>query len=79
MKPPENAKELKIFLGFIHFLGKFMSDMATESAPLRELLQKNVAWHWDYHQEESFQKLKHVASTTPILDYYDPKSHYASL
>ena len=40
MKPPENAKELKTFLGFIQYLGKFMPNMATESAPLRELLKK---------------------------------------
>ena len=72
MKPPENANELKTFLGFIQYLGKFMPNMATESAPLRELLEKNVAWHWDQLQAESFQKLKQMVSSTPILGYYDP-------
>ena len=48
IKPPKNAKELKKFLGFIQYLGKFMPNMATESAPLRELLEKNVPWHWDH-------------------------------
>ena len=72
MKPHENAKELKTFLGFIQYLGKFMPNMATESAPLRKLLQKNVARHWDHQQEESFQKLKQMASSTLILGYYDP-------
>ena len=73
MKPPENAKELKTFLGFIQYLGTFMPNMATESAPLRELLEKNVAWHWDLLQEESFQKLKQMASSTQVLGYYDPR------
>ena len=72
MKPPANTKELKTFLGFIQYLGKFMPNMASESAPLRELLEKNVAWHWDHLQEESFQKLKQTASSTPVLGYYDP-------
>ena len=49
-----------------------MPNMASESAPLRELLEKNVAWHWDHLQEESFQKLKQTASSTPVLGYYDP-------
>ena len=71
MKPPENAKELKTFLGFKQYLGKFMPNMATESAPLRELLEKNVAWHWDHLREESSQKLKQMASSTPVLGYYD--------
>ena len=74
MKPPANTKELKTFLGFIQYLGKFMPNMASESAPLRELLEKNVAWHWDHLQEESFQKLKQMASSTPVLGYYDPSN-----
>ena len=72
MKPAENAKGLKTFIGFIQYLGKFMPNMATESAPLRELLEKNVAWQWDNLQEEGFQKLKQMASSTPVLGYYDP-------
>jgi len=46
--------------------------MASESAPLRELLEKQVAWHWDQEQETSFQKLKQMLSSTPVLGYYDP-------
>ena len=72
MNPPENAKELRTFLGFIQYLGKFMPNIATEIAPIRELLEKNVAWHWDHLQEESFQKLKQMPSSTSFLGYYDP-------
>ena len=72
MKPPQNTKELKTFLGFIQCLGKFMPNMATASAPLRELLEKNIAWHWDQEQEASFERLKQMASSTPVLGYYDP-------
>ena len=43
MKPPQNTKELKTFLGFIQYLGKFMPNMATVGTPLRELLEKNIA------------------------------------
>ena len=38
MQPLQNTKELKSFLGFIQYLAKFMPNMASESAPLRELL-----------------------------------------
>ena len=72
MKHPDNTKELKTFLGFIQYLGMFMPNMATVSAPLRKLLEKNVAWHWDQDQEASFQKLKEMASSAPVLGYYDP-------
>jgi len=43
MQPPENNNELKSFLGFIQYLAKFMPNMASENAPLRELLEKQVA------------------------------------
>ena len=72
MQPPQNAKELKSSLGFIQYLAKFTPNMASESAPLRELLEKQVAWHWNQEQETSFQKLKQMVSSTPVLGYYDP-------
>ena len=49
-----------------------MPNMDTVSAPLRELLEKNVAWHWGQEQEESFERLKQMAWSTPVLGYYDP-------
>ena len=72
MQSPQNTTELKSFLGFIQYLAKFMHNMASESAPLRELIEKQVAWHWDQEQETSFHKLKQMASSTPVLGYYDP-------
>ena len=38
MKPPENAKELKTFLGFLQSLGKFMPHMVTESAAIKRII-----------------------------------------
>ena len=49
-----------------------MPNMATVSAQLTEALEKNIAWHWDQEQEASFQRLKQMASSTPVLGYYDP-------
>ncbi len=34
--------------------------------------KKEVEWHWKKEQEESFQKLKLMASSTPVFGYYDP-------
>jgi hypothetical protein len=43
MTKPSNTKELKIFLGFIQYLAKFLPNMAEVSAPLRKLLEKDTA------------------------------------
>ena len=73
MTQPSNTKELKTFLGFIQYLAKFLPNMAEVSAPLRKLLEKNTAWHWEKQQEDSFQQLKRMATSAPVLSYYDPK------
>ncbi|VDI10628.1 Hypothetical predicted protein [Mytilus galloprovincialis] len=70
MSKPECVKDLQTFMGFIQYLGKFMPNMSTVSAPLRTLLEKNTAWHWDEKQETSFQKLKEMATNAPLLQYY---------
>jgi len=72
MKPPQNLKELRTFLGFVQYLGKFLPNLATESAPLRQLLEKDVEWHWDDVKQQCFDKLKEMVTTTPVLSYYDP-------
>ena len=72
MRQPQNAKELRTFLGFMQYLAKFMPNMADVSSPLRQLSEKEVEWHWEKEQEESFQKLKLMVSSTPVLGYYDP-------
>ena len=70
MQQPQSVKELRTFLGFIQYLGKFLPNLATESASLRQLLEKEVSWHWNQAQQESFNKLKQMVSTTPVLGYY---------
>ncbi|CAB3981194.1 Hypothetical predicted protein [Paramuricea clavata] len=47
--------------------------MAEVSAPLRKLLEKNTAWQWENQQEDSFQQLKRMTTSAPVLSYYDPK------
>ena len=72
MRQPQNTKELRTFLGFMQYLAKFIPNLAEVTAPLRKLLEKEVAWHWETQREQSFQNLKSMASNTPVLGYYDP-------
>ena len=71
MKAPQSKKELQHFLGFVQYLAKFLPNMSAVSAPLRELLHKDIEWHWDIQQENSFQTLKKMCVNAPVLAYYD--------
>ena len=72
MKRPQSQRELMTFLGFIQYLKKLMPNMADISAPLRKLTEKNVEWKWTETEENSFNKLKKLATEAPVLRFYDP-------
>ena len=44
MPVPVNREELQRFLGVVTYLSKFIPNMSQQSAPLRQLLQKDVEW-----------------------------------
>ena len=58
MPRPQNVSELHTFMGFIQYLGKFIPNLSEVTAPLRLLLEKNIVWHWDREQEDSFGTLR---------------------
>lgn len=47
LKEPTSKKELQRLLGFINYVRKFVPNLATMSDPLRNLLKKDVEWHWN--------------------------------
>ncbi|XP_026688735.1 uncharacterized protein LOC103523326 isoform X4 [Diaphorina citri] len=56
-----------------NFLRDFIPCMAEVTAPLRTLLKKGIEWHWTEVQQQAFDKLKDIVSTTPVLKHFDPK------
>ena len=60
------------FLGFIQYLKKFMPNMADISAPLRKRTEKDVEWKWTETEENSFNRLKKLATEAPVLRFCDP-------
>lgn len=71
MENPKNVKELQRFLGMINYMRSFLPNLATITAPLRELLKKDVCWHWTRSQQEAMDKLKILITSTPVLQAFD--------
>ena len=46
MTPPINAQELPSFLGMVNYLSRYTPDLATTTAPLRDLTKKDVIFVW---------------------------------
>ena len=72
MPTPSNKMEVQRFLGMVTYLGNFLPNLSEETAPLRQLLGKDVDWHFDERHHNAIQRLKHLVTSSPILTYYEP-------
>ena len=52
-KEPENASEVRSFLGLVNLSERFIPDLATVVEPLRRLTKKNVEFKWVSEQKKS--------------------------
>ena len=52
-------------------MSKFISNLANLTQPLRELLHKEVEWHWSERQEKAIQAIKEKLTSDATVQYYD--------
>ena len=71
LPPPQNVPELRQILGMINYLGRFLPQLSTVISPMSELLKSDVTCTWSHRQQEAFEEVKAMVSTTPVLAFYD--------
>ena len=72
---PTCKKHIMQFLGVIGYYRKFCPNFAEVSAPLTDMLHKDVKFRWTKECQESFDDLKQLLMQAPILavpDYSKP-------
>ena len=69
--PPHDVAAVRRLLGLSQYLSKFLPHLSDITKPLRELTKKEVVWAWDPAQQQAFENLKKVVSSTPVLHYYN--------
>lgn len=70
-KKPSCKKDIERFLGMITYVSKFIPNLSYKTEHLRNLLKSDIQWHWEEHHEKSFNELKEILCTKPILQFYD--------
>ena len=70
-REPENATEVRSFLGLVNFNARFMPNLATIAEPLRRLTKKDDPFKWKKAQQQAFDKLKKDLANTQTLAYFD--------
>ena len=68
---PKDLKQLQSFLGGINYYSKFIPIMAEIAKPLYRLLEKGTEWKWTKTEQLSFENLKQVLLTAPVLTIFD--------
>ena len=71
MPTPTNVGDIRRFLGVVNQMGKFVSNLAEKSQPLRELLVKDNQWVWNDPQRRAFEQIKQALTSSPILALFD--------
>jgi hypothetical protein len=70
---PESKEDLRRFLGMANYLSQFIPNMSQVTAPLRDLLRREIQWMWGSEHDKALSELKKSLTSTPLLKYYDIK------
>ena len=69
--PPQNVASLQSFNGMVNYLKKFSPVLSELSEPLRKLCKSGIKWAWESEQQNTFEAIKQVIMTLPVLAYFD--------
>lgn len=73
--PPKNVRGLHGFLGLTGYYRRFISNYGTLARPLTDLLKKN-SFEWTIEAGSTFEALKRVMSSPPVLALPDFKQTF---
>ena len=72
MQAPTDVHGVKRFCGMIHYLSKFLPNLASDLQPIQELTKKNVDWTWSAECRETFIAVKKKIIEALLLIYFNP-------
>ena len=64
---PTKVRDVRSFLGFANFYRQFIPDYSNVARPLIDLTKKNLTWNWTPSCQSSFDSLKRLFLSKPVL------------
>lgn len=68
---PKTQKNIRQLLGKIHFYHEYIPKSTIMLEPLHNLLRKNQKFIWSAECQDSFEKVKKLLCSQPILEIFD--------
>ena len=72
IKPPTDVKQVRQFLGKINYYHRFIDKVSSLLSPLHQLLKKDQKFEWTTECQETFDKLKVIITSQPVLAIFNP-------
>ncbi|KAK7588127.1 hypothetical protein V9T40_005372 [Parthenolecanium corni] len=78
LKPPTTYKQLRRLIGILNYHRKRIQNFSKEILPITDLLKgidsklNGKLKNWENRHDESFQKIKDILLTEPILNIFNP-------
>ena len=66
----KDKKEIRVFLGKLHFISKFLVKLTTVYKPIFKLLRKNQLIEWNEQCHIAFEKIKDYLANRLVLKPY---------
>eukprot|EP00253_Pinus_taeda_P017334 PITA_17334 len=73
---PKDVADVRYFMGLAGYYRRFVEGFSKVAFPITSLQKKGRAFHWTPNCQKSFEQLKHLLTTAPILSIADPHKDY---
>ncbi|KAK1643114.1 hypothetical protein QYE76_060919 [Lolium multiflorum] len=67
MEPPKNLHQVQQLAGRLAALNRFIAKLGEKALPFYNLMKKSEKFEWTKEAQESFDNLKKILSTSPVL------------
>jgi len=67
MRNPKNLKEIQRLVGRLTSLARFLPRLTEKIKPILKIMKKQTAYKWDDQCEATFQQIKEMISSPPIM------------
>jgi hypothetical protein len=73
---PKNVTEVRYFMGLVGYYKIFIGGFSKIAHPITSLQRKGMKFQWTSNCERSFQHLKQLLTSSPILRIADPNGDF---
>eukprot|EP00253_Pinus_taeda_P015625 PITA_15625 len=73
---PKDVTDVRSFMGLAGYYRRFVEGFSKVDFPITSLQKKGKSFQWTPNCQKSFEQLKHLLTTAPILCIADPNKDY---